>query len=277
MPKNAANDAAKKRAAKEKKLLVVLALVLVLAAGYAYKTLTKLNSSDEPTGGPVAVSTTSTTTSSPAPPASSPPAQSSTPSGSSASGDSGHLISSITPPLDQGQLRTFTVFDSKDPFFADGPATGAASGTSGSSGSHSAGPTPRSTPPTTAKPSKPASFQAKPRVAAPTSAVISVNGAEGLVSLGSDFPATGDPASLDLFHLVALTQTTAKITVVGGSFASGAATLTLHVGKPVALANVKNGARYVLELFPQGTVPAAPSPGTSTTTTPATLSTPPTS
>ena len=55
MAKKTSHDAAKKRASKEKKMLVVLIVFLVVALGYAYKTLTKVNSSAPPT--PVASAT----------------------------------------------------------------------------------------------------------------------------------------------------------------------------------------------------------------------------
>jgi hypothetical protein len=98
--------------------------------------------------------------------------------------------------------------------------------------------------------------------------VISVNGTAGLVSLSSVFPVTNNPASDGIFRLVGLTRTSARIAVVGGSYASGAPTLTLHVGQPVTLANTADGKRYKLELLPQGTTVATPaaSSGTGTST-----------
>jgi hypothetical protein len=61
--------------------------------------------------------------------------------------------------------------------------------------------------------------------------------------------------------------------VAGGSYSSGAQTLTLKVNRPVTLVNTADGTRYTLTLLPQGTVPSAtaPSPtgtpaGTTTTT-----------
>jgi hypothetical protein len=104
-------------------------------------------------------------------------------------------------------------------------------------------------------------------VAPPTSAVISVNGVGETVLTGASFPAANP-----LFQLVSLTQTTASIAVAGGSYASGAPTLTLKVGTPVTLANTADGTRYTLLLQPQGTVAssgaAAPAATTPATTTP---------
>jgi len=80
-----------------------------------------------------------------------------------------------------------------------------------------------------------------------------------------------------MFQLVSLTDTTAKVAVAGGSYATGASTLTLKVNVPVTLVNTADGTRYTLELYPQGTVVASTpsSPGTTTTTdtTPATTTT----
>jgi hypothetical protein len=74
-----------------------------------------------------------------------------------------------------------------------------------------------------------------------------------------------------MFELVSLTNTTAKVSVAGGSYADGAATLTLRVNKPVTLVNTADGTRYTLELFPQGTVASSTPSGT--TTPPATTTT----
>jgi hypothetical protein len=110
---------------------------------------------------------------------------------------------------------------------------------------------------------------------APTTAVISVNGELGSVQVGSDFPTGGTVFSRvgAIFHLVSLTAKSAKIAIAGGSYANGAQTIPLTVGKPLTLQNTADGTKYVLILEPQGTaVPAAP--GTSTTTSTPTSTTP---
>jgi hypothetical protein len=93
-----------------------------------------------------------------------------------------------------------------------------------------------------------------------------VNGVSEPVSSGSNFP-----ASNPMFQLVSLRETTAKISVVGGSYASGTPTLTLTVNKPVTLVNTADGTRFTLTLMPQGTV-AAPASAASSST-PATTTT----
>jgi hypothetical protein len=80
-----------------------------------------------------------------------------------------------------------------------------------------------------------------------------------------------------MFQLVALTASSAKVSVADGSYANGAPTLSLKVSKPVTLVNTADGTRYTITLLPQGTAvsssPAAPSGSTSTappSTTPTT-------
>jgi len=94
-----------------------------------------------------------------------------------------------------------------------------------------------------------------------------VNGTSESVAAGSNFPVANP-----VFQLISLTETTAKVAVAGGSYASGASTLTLKVNTPVTLVNTADGTRYTLTLLPQGTVASAPassaaSPPASTTPT----------
>jgi hypothetical protein len=174
------------------------------------------------------------------------------------------LIAAVKPPADAGQLQSFSLFESKDPFHASGPNTpgGSSSSTkSGGSKSGGGGGAPKAPP--------------APPTPAPTSAVIAVNGTAESVTSGANFPAA-DP----MFQLISLTSSTAKISVVGGSYADGAATLTLKVNRAVTLANTADGTRYTIELMPQGTVASTSSSGaaastsdTSTIPTPVTTTT----
>jgi hypothetical protein len=80
-----------------------------------------------------------------------------------------------------------------------------------------------------------------------------------------------------MFQLVSLTASSARVAVAGGSYASGAQTLTLKVSRAVTLVNTADGTRYTLTLEPQGTVatpappagqaPPAAAPATTTTAT----------
>jgi hypothetical protein len=170
-----------------------------------------------------------------------------------------------TPAVQPGQLASFSLFKSKDPFaqqlyggssVSTGSGAGASSGPSGGSSPSSGGSAP--TVPSGSQPT-------------PGSAVISVNGTLVSVTVGGDFP-----SDQPMFHLVSLSAHSAQISIVGGSYASGAPTVTLHENKPVTLMNTADGTRYKLVLKPQGTpVPAAPTmPTPTSTTTPTTPTTP---
>ena len=177
------------------------------------------------------------------------------------------LASSGTVQVQEGQLASFSRFASKDPFAQQlsderktSPAptkTGSKSGSAATGGSTGGGSRP-----------------------APGSAVISVNGTLYSVTVGTDFPqaSAADPNAVPLFHLVSLSAHSARISIAGGSYSNGAATVTLTENKPVTLMNTADGTRYKLILKPQGTnVPAAPtgsggsgassSPSSSPTTT----------
>jgi hypothetical protein len=103
--------------------------------------------------------------------------------------------------------------------------------------------------------------------------VISVNGTLYTVAVGSNFPEASatDPSVVPLFHLVSVTAHSAKISIAGGSYSSGAATVTLLENKPVTLMNTADGTRYRLILKPVGTAVAAPAPTTTNTSTTVTV------
>lgn len=265
MARKTSADMAKQKAAKQKKMAIGLSVLLVLAGGYAVKTMMGLQS-----GGtqPVAASTTPTTTpvSPTATPTSTPVATPTaslaaptlavgTPSATAGAPTTGadDLVSAVTPTLDVGQMQTFDKFSTKDPF-ANGTKTTASTSTS----------TPKTKPKTTPKttPAPP-----KPPAVALTSAVLSVNGVQEGVNVGATFPAASP-----MFQLMSLTAKTAKVSIVGGSYSTGAASTTLTVGTPTTLVNTATGTRYTLILYPQGTAaPAsAPTSTTPTSTTPAT-------
>jgi hypothetical protein len=270
MARKSVADQAKAKAEKQKKMVIVLGVVLLGALGYAVHTMMSLNKGggSKPVAAP-AVTTTGTPT--PAPTATPLPAAptlgAAAPTGTStpeSSGSiSGQLGSAVQAPAGVGQLQSFSLFVSKDPFNAGGPSapTGTKSNSGGGTGSKGSSPT-----------SKPPKAPPAPPTPPPTSAVISVNGSSELVATGANFPAASP-----MFQLVSLTETTAKVAVAGGSYASGASTLTLKVNEPVTLVNTADGTRYTLELYPQGTVvtatPSSPSSPSGTTTTDTTTTT----
>jgi hypothetical protein len=173
-----------------------------------------------------------------------------------------------TPPVQDGVLASFSRFASKDPFaqqLSDGKSGSPTTGGSSGSGSSSKSPAPDG-----------GDDGSSPGIApTPGSAVITVNGTPYQVTVGTDFPqaSTTDPTIVPLFHLVSLGARTAKISIVGGSYANGARTVTLTQNKPVTLMNTADGTRYTIVLKPQGT--AAPTETDTTGTTPTTVTLPP--
>jgi hypothetical protein len=285
MARKSGADAAKEKAAKQKKLAIGLSAFLLLAMLYAVHTMMSLNSGgSKPVAAdtsttPASSSTTTPATTTPAPTATPTATPTGTPSlaapslaGSpttttdsqtGAPTTAGGLVSAVVPSAGVGQLQSFSEFNSKDPFSKSAtpsstPAKTKPSGTKK--------PAAKPAPTKTATPTSGSGAKA-PTAVAPTSAVISVNGTAESVAAGASFP-----ASNPLFQLLSLTKTTAKVTVVGGSYASGAASLTLTVNKSVTLVNTADGTRYTLLLFPQGTAPPAAS--AASTAAPATSTTP---
>jgi hypothetical protein len=185
---------------------------------------------------------------------------------------SSSLASSSAPPVADGQLSSFSLFASKDPFSQqlsdEGPS---ASSTSSSSSSPSSSPSSSSSSGGSSSsaggsPSTGGSASAPH----PGTAVISVNGTLYTVAVGKDFPdaSATDPSVQPLFHLISTTAHSAKISIVGGSYANGAPAVTLQENKPVTLMNTADGTRYKLILKPVGTaVAAAPAPTSTTSTT----------
>jgi hypothetical protein len=257
-------DAAKAKAEKQKKIAIGLIVLLALAGAYAVHTMMSLNSSGGSGAKPVAADTTGAVpTPAPTTPSvlpAAPTLSGALPTDTTATPSTGssQLIDSVQASAGAGQLKSFSLFESKDPFNAGGPGTAASAPKTGGSSSGGG---------TTSKPPKTPPAPPTPPATAPTSAVISVNGTSESVSTGSNFPAASP-----MFQLVALTATTAKVSVAGGSYSSGAATLTLKVNTPVTLMNTADGTRYTLTLLPQGTTPSAAPVSVSTTpasTTPA--------
>ena len=188
---------------------------------------------------------------------------------------SGALVAAA-PTVQDGQLASFSRFASKDPFsqqlsdVQSSPSSSSPSG--GSSGGGSANPGLPGLPGNAPKPG---------------TAVISVNGTLYTVATKTDFPqpSAADPTVVPLFHLVSVTAHTATISIAGGSYATGAPTVTLRENKPVTLMNTADGTRYTLVLKPLGTAVStgtatsgsgkSGSGGTSTTPTSTTVTLPP--
>jgi hypothetical protein len=257
------NDTAKEKAAKQKKTVIVLGVVLAGAVAFAAHTM--MGMSGSPSSAPQASTTTAAaTTPAPAAPTgtalpAAPSLGSIAPTATTPSASTSLLVSAVQAPAGTGQLQSFSLFESKDPFHTSGPGAGGASSSpsSPSGGTSSGGGSAPKIPP--APPAPP-----------PTGAVISVNGTSESVLSGSNFPAASA-----VFQLLSLTATTAKISIVGGSYASGAGTLTLKVNKPVTLVNTADGTRYTILLMPQGTQASASGPAVAAPASPLTTTTTP--
>jgi hypothetical protein len=244
--------------AKEKKQKIILAVGGVLLVGLMAFQVPRVmkqmhRGSASASAVPATVSTPTST--SPTPSLAAPTTQ----TGSSSTGSGSASVISAEANATQGQLASFSRFESKDPFHQQVAESATAATTAEAAPGSGSGSAPATTGSGSGSTGSGASGGTQP---APGGAVISINGTPMTVSVGSDFPAASP-----LFHLLSATPTTAKIAIAGGSYSSGAASVTLHVNKPVTLMNTADGTRYRLILEPQGTpVPAEAAP-TSTATT----------
>lgn len=262
--KNVALDRAQEKAKKQKRLAIILCSILALVLVYEVpKTMKLMNTTAK---APV-VETSAT-----APPAPNPAAPASASAGPSTSlppvaaqstAPTQSLVASVQVQPAPGQLTEFANFASKDPFLDSVQKAGAAAAPTGPASKSS-----------TSQPKTKTTVPKMPPVPPPTTAVISINGELTSVPVGTDFPLAGvvfqQAGNSALFHLVSLTQRSAKVAIAGGSYANGAPALTLTVGTPLTLQNTASGTRYTLLLEPQGTqVPTSTTPtGTTPTATP---------
>jgi hypothetical protein len=248
--------------AKQKKQKIAAGVLGVLFVGLLVfqvpRVLKKLHPAAPPA--PAATSTT---------PAGTPTLAAPTLAGADASSgatDGSSLTASAAPAVQDGQLASFSLFASKDPFaqqLSDEKASSSSSSSSSSSGGSSG----------SGSGSGSGSAVSGAKAPAPGSAVISMNGTLYSVPVDTDFPQASatDSSIVPLFHLISLTAHSAKISIVGGSYANGAPAVTLTENKPVTLMNTADGTRYKLILKPVGTAvasaPAAPTSTSSTTVT----------
>jgi hypothetical protein len=221
----------KAKAKRQKIIAAVLGVVLVGVLIFQAPTIMSMFG-----GGSSTVASEPSPTPPPAAAPSSPAAATPTPPPSA----SAQLVDSDpAPAAADGQLVTFDRFHSKDPFVPQISET-------------PAGQTPSVPVDTDAKADSPEgeAMQQPPPPPAPAqapakTATISVNGVEQRVAVGGTFPES-DP----IFRLVSLRGGTAKIGIVGGSYASGSQTITLkRGGNPVTLMNTADGTTYVLRLL----------------------------
>lgn len=247
---------------KKQKMIAVGGFVVLLAvlAFSVPKTLKMLK-------GPQPVEPTPTETA-PTPAPTAPATPSPTPAAQPAVATGELVDTGSLPEPSEGQFISFERFASKDPFAQQvGALTEAAAtppaaeveiesekreGTREETRAET--PSTPSTPSTPASPSAPTPAPEAPDAEPsepesapapkPTSAVITVNGTRETVKVGAPFPATEE-----IFELVALTPTGAKIGIAGGSLTGGAETVTIEKGKKVTLMNTADGTQYELVLI----------------------------
>ena len=153
--------------------------------------------------------------------------------------------SDMTPRRLKSQLYSFSRFAGKDPFVqqvsasqigssptgASGASSGGSSSSAASSGVITAGPAP-------------AQQTAARTLAQRGSVTIQVNGKVQTIRVGASFP-----SSNPLFKLVTVAHGVARIGIAGGSYASGAQTVSLAAGRSLTLVDTADGVRYKLELL----------------------------
>jgi hypothetical protein len=177
----------------------------------------------------------------------------------------GELTDSDVPPSSgDGQLVSFSMFQTKNPFtpqvsVSDEGPTSSSSSTSSSGTTTTTTPTNANKPgadlpgglPTTTTPGSVVpsnggtSTTTTTTTAAPAPQVaISVNGTVSRVATNDTFP-TGAP----VFRLISYGAGTAQIGIVGGSYADGNQTLNLQQGQAITLENQTTGTKYKVELL----------------------------
>lgn len=179
----------------------------------------------------------------------------------------GELADTDVPPTasNNGQLVSFSVFDTKNPFAPQVSTAPSDTSSSSSAGTTANKPgadvppttttptqttptqttptTPTETTPTTVVPSGPTSTTPTTTTSSQPTVSISVNGVVSHVADEDTFP-SGAP----VFRLVSWTKSVAQIGIVGGSYSTGDPTLTLHLGQSVTLENSTNNKIYKLIL-----------------------------
>ena len=126
-----------------------------------------------------------------------------------------------------GELISFNRFVTKDPFRQGiPPGAGAAAEDEGQSGDDTGNPA--------------------------NTAVIEVNGDVEGVDVGASVPSS-DP----IFRLVSITDETAEVALVTGSFSNGAETIRVSVGETLVLVSNPDQSRYAIKLLSVAFVPPA--------------------
>jgi len=216
--------------------VVVLAAVLAFEVPHVLK-----KSGGSASSAPPAATTTDATTGASAPPATTSPG---TAAAANVPVTSTKLPNSdMTPRRLKSQLYSFSHFAGKDPFVQQVSASDITSGPTGASGASSSSSSAASSGVITAGPA-PAQQTSARTLAQRGSVTIQVNGKVQTIRVGASFP-----SSNPLFKLVSVANGVARIGIAGGSYASGAQTVSLATGRSLTLVDTADGIRYKLELL----------------------------
>ena len=216
--------------------VVVLAAVLAFEVPHVLK-----KSGGSASSAPPAATTTDATTGASAAPATTSPG---TAAAVSVPVTSTKLPNSdMTPRRLKSQLYSFSRFAGKDPFVQQVSASDITSGPTGASGASSSSSSAAASGVITAGPA-PAQQTSARTLAQRGSVTIQVNGKVQTIRVGASFP-----SSNPLFKLVSVANGVARIGIAGGSYASGAQTVSLATGRSLTLVDTADGVRYKLELL----------------------------
>jgi hypothetical protein len=222
------------REAKDKRMKkVAVGLAVVLVAVLAYE-VPKVMHSGSSSATPPAVTTTTSTTATGTPVTATPgtAAAAVTPTGASTKLPN----SDVSPRRTKSTLLSFSHFAGKDPFVqqVDNSTTAPTASTAAARSSGSSSGSGSSSSPQTKK---------SRTLAASGAARISVNGRIQTVRVGGSFP-----SSNPLFRLVRVSNGVARIGIANGSYASGAHTISLSLGRTLTLVDTADGIRYKIQL-----------------------------
>lgn len=236
------------KARKQKKIAIVGGVVLLaLLVFLGPRTLKSLHGGSSASTPYVAVQPTAATASSATTPTSATPV-----AAAAAVAVTASLVDSDRPPAHtKSQLVSFDTFDSKDPFVqqvTDAPDVPAVATTAPATAPSGAATTaaPATTGGATASASSTSSTTTSTSGSQPTrstAAVVEVNGERQSIGVAQTFP-TANPT----FRLVSIGNGVAKIGLAGGTYASGAPTVSLRLGRTLTLVNTADGVRYELRL-----------------------------
>lgn len=249
-------DPLKAKQAKQKKLAIGLSILFVAVLAYQVPKTLKMLKGPAAAAVETAPVSTPSGTALPATGAAAPAAA------APAASQPAVLIDSDLPvEAGAGQLRSFELFRTQDPFLQQidssaagqgAGSAGAADGDAGSKAGSAPSPPAGSIVPVTGSDSGertgPSEETAPTKAPVPpaTATTIALNGSPAVLAADGSFPEE-EP----IFVLVSTSEDgrSVEIGIAGGAYADGEDTVTLEVGKPLTLQNTADGSRYKLELL----------------------------